>query len=222
MQGWGAIFDLDGTLIDSAQQHRKSWELLAEELGKDLPLNHFEKGFGLPNRKIIAEILSWESESSAIQALSERKEALYRKLLKEEEGISPLSGVLEFLTELQKHKRPCALGTSTSRDNVSMIFAHTDLRHYFPVSVTIDDVEKGKPHPEVFLQGAEKLGMRPSSCVVFEDSPSGIKAGKRAGMFVVGVEYSHPKDMLQEADWIIESFSDLRLVDLLNRICDRK
>lgn len=202
----GALFDWDGVVIDSSRQHQESWELLAAELGKPLPEDHFLRGFGMKNQVIIPEILGWTREPDEIHRYSLRKELLYREIVRKR-GIEPLAGVVELLQLLREHGVPCAVASSTHRENIETIFDAIGLRAYFAAVVTAEDVSHGKPDPEVFLQGAERIGRDPRRCVVFEDAHVGIEAGRAAGCRVIAVATTNPLDTLGKADLAVESLA---------------
>jgi HAD superfamily hydrolase (TIGR01509 family) len=204
----GALFDWDGVVIDSSSQHEESWELLAAELGKPLPDDHFLRGFGMKNQVIIPEILGWTHDPAEIHRYSLRKEELYREIVRER-GIAPLPGVVGLLKMLQDHGVPCAVASSTHRENIETIFDAIGVRAYFAAMVTAEDVSRGKPDPEVFLKGAEKIGRDPGRCVVFEDAHVGIEAGLAAGSRVIAVATTNPLESLGKADLAVESLEDV-------------
>jgi beta-phosphoglucomutase family hydrolase len=209
----GAIFDWDGVIIDSRDQHERSWERLAQEEGLPLPEGHFLKGFGMKNERIIPSILRWTDESGEVRRLSLRKEALYRKIILEE-GIEALPGVSEFLHRLADAGIPTVVGSSTHRENIVAILDVIGLRKFFARMVTSEDVSHGKPHPEVFLKAAEKIGVAPARCVVLEDAHVGIEAGLAGGMKVVAVTTTHPREELGKAHRIVDRLDELTGEDL--------
>lgn len=200
----GALFDWDGVVIDSSKQHEESWERLAAEIDKPLPADHFPRGFGMKNQVIIPEILGWTRDPDEIHRYSLRKEALYREIV-EERGIEPLPGVVDLLRILREHGVPCAVASSTHRENIETIFDVIGVRTYFAAVVTAEDVSHGKPDPEVFLKSAEKIGRDPRHCVVFEDAHVGIEAGLAAGCKVIAVATMNPRENLGKADLAVES-----------------
>ena len=204
----GALFDWDGVVIDSSKQHEESWELLAAELGKPLPADHFLRGFGMKNQVIIPEILGWTTDPDEIHRYSLRKELLYREIVREH-GIDPLPGVIDLLQMLREHDVPCAVASSTHRENIETIFDAIGVRAYFAAVVTAEDVSRGKPDPEVFLKGAEKIGRDPRYCVVFEDAHVGIEAGLAAGSRVIAVATTNPLETLGKADLAVASLEDV-------------
>jgi len=200
----GALFDWDGVVIDSSAQHEESWEILAGEIGKPLPPNHFVRGFGMKNQVIIPNILGWTEDPEEIHQYSLRKEQLYREIIRKH-GIEPLPGVVTLLGMLADHGVPCAVASSTHRENIEVIFDAIGVRRYFAAVVTAEDVSHGKPDPEVFLKSAEKIGRPASNCVVFEDALVGIEAGRAAGAKVIAVATTNPLERLDRADIAVES-----------------
>ncbi len=214
------IFDWDGVVIDSSRQHEESWELLAEEEGLSLFDGHFKIGFGKRNELIIRTILEWTSDPEEIARLGDRKEILYREII-QRDGIILQPGVGEFVKLLQDKKVPYAIGSSTPRKNIESVLKYMNREDWFFHIVAAADVEKGKPNPEVFLKAAEKLEVAPERCVVFEDSLSGIEAGKVCNMKVVALTTTNSREILEKssADLIVDSFNEVtidRLVELVD------
>ncbi len=202
----GVIFDWDGVIIDSHDQHESSWFLLAEELGKTMTRELFKESFGMRNESIIPGLFGWADaeDTQRIRELGDRKEELYREVLRET-GIQPLPGVRALLESLRNAEIPCAVGSSTSRLNIDTVIAVAGLEGFFGAIAAAEDVTRGKPEPDVFLKAAELIQREPARCVVFEDAFAGIEAGKRAGMKVVGVATTHPLEKLGMADAAVES-----------------
>lgn len=205
---WSAIFDWDGVVIDSSAYHEESWERLAEEEQRDLPPDHFKRGFGMKNEKIIPDILEWTHEPSEIERLDKRKEELYREIIREK-GIDPLPGVTEWLDTLREAGVSRAIASSTARLNITLMLDLIGVEDYFDVIVCGEDVSRSKPDPEGFLMAADKMGTRPGRCVVFEDAHVGLEAARAAGMKVVGVASTHGAETLQDADRVVKRLDEL-------------
>jgi beta-phosphoglucomutase family hydrolase len=191
------IFDFDGVVIDSHEAHERSWFALAAELGKELKRETFVSTFGQRNESILP-FLGWadEGDRGRIQQLGDRKEGLYREILRAE-GIEPLPGVVGLLEDLAAAGIPCAIGTSTPRANVECVLEITGLGGFFQDIAASEDVSRGKPDPEVFLKAAAKLGVHPATCVVIEDAHVGIRAARAAGMKALAVTTTHPAESLE-------------------------
>lgn len=206
----GAVFDWDGVVIDSSAHHEASWELLAEEVGKPLPPDHFKRGFGQRNAVIIPEILQWSQDPAEIERWSLRKEELYRVIVAER-GLMALDGVRELLDELDEAEIPCVVGTSTERANVEMSLELLSLVGRFSDMVCSEDVSRGKPDPEVFLKAAEKTGLTPAQCFVIEDTAHGVEAALAGGMKAIGVATTRPAEHLMDAHLIAADMTELNL-----------
>ncbi len=212
----GAIFDWDGVIINSAAHHEESWDRLAKETGLVLPSNHFKRGFGMKNEVIIPELLGWTTDPAEIRNLSLRKEALYREVVVER-GIAPLPGVTTWLRTLRDAKIPCVIASSTHRKNITTTLGVLNLGEFFSAIVSAEDVKRGKPDPEVFLTAAARIGVQPAGGIVFEDALVGIAAAKAAGMRVVAVATTEPKDELAHADWVAQRLDELSIAKLWAR-----
>ncbi len=210
---FGAIFDWDGVVIDSAAQHKESWNVLAEEQGRDLPPGFFEETFGKRNVTIIPEHLKWTTDAAEVDRLSRRKEEIYRELIKAN-GIEPLPGVRPLLEDLAAYEVPCAVGSSTERANIETVLEILGFTQFFQAIVAADDVTHGKPHPEVFLTCAERINRDPQNCVVFEDAHHGVEAGLAGGMKVVAIANTHPRESFDQAHRSVDSLEELDLAAL--------
>ncbi len=213
MPQWAAIFDWDGVIIDSSRPHLESWELAAKELGFTLPPDHFKRSFGMKSNRIIPEILGWATAPEEIKRISDRKETLYRELIRKN-GIEPLPGVAAWLEQLRVASIRCAIASSTERANIDCALSVIGIRDYFDAIVAGDDVTHGKPDPEVFLVAAQKIGWPPARCVVFEDAQVGIEAARAAAMKVVGVGSAHTAASLKNANMIVERLDRLSVEKL--------
>lgn len=212
---WGAIFDWDGVLVDSSAHHERSWELLARETGYHLPPDHFRRGFGMKNEQIIPELLGWTRNPADIRRLSLRKEELFRQSVRAA-GITPMPGVRKWLAELDRAGVPRIIASSTHRENIESILRLTGMDGFCGI-VAAEDVERGKPSPDVFWLAAQRLALLPSRCVVFEDSPVGLAAARAAGMHVVAVTTTHLPEVLSSAD-LVTSRLDLLSLEQIEQL----
>ena len=210
MYTFAVLFDWDGVVIDSREQHRASWDLIAEQRGLPLPEGHFEKGFGMRNEQIIPDIIGWAREPNMVRELAEAKEACYRELIRTDR-IEPLPGLRALLECLHAAGIPCVVGSSTPRANIECAMEIIGIEAYFTDVVSGDDVHRGKPDPEVFLLAAGKAQRTPGDCVVIEDAHVGIEAGRAGGMKVGAVATTHSIESLQGADRVVENLETLTL-----------
>jgi len=175
---------------------------------------HFKAGFGRKNDHIIPHILKWDVPPAEVERLGRRKEELYRAVLRDT-GIQPLPGVREFLTALRAAGVPCAVGSSTERKNIDTIMGLIGFAPFFQAIVAADDVTRGKPDPQVFLLGAQRIGVPPARCAVFEDAFAGLEAARAGGMKAIGVATTHPAEKLRgHADRVVARFDELSVEEL--------
>ncbi|MEE2808505.1 MAG: HAD family phosphatase [Verrucomicrobiota bacterium] len=207
----GALFDWDGVIIDSHNQHEESWSKLADEENKKLPDNFFKMTFGMRNENIIPKFFDdWIDVTNhrEITRLADRKEELYREIIISE-GIEPLPGVRDLLRSLKSEQIACSIASSTPIANIEAVMKIIELSDYFDAITAAEDVSNGKPSPEVFLKAAEKIKVDPKRCVVFEDAHVGIEAGRAANMHVIAVATTHPIESLSNAHTVTENLKDI-------------
>jgi len=209
----GALFDWDGVIVDSSAAHKQSWEDLAREEGFPLEKDHFAKSFGRTNAVIIPDVYRWTTDPAEITRLGLRKEDMYRAIISRWSAQKlALPGAIDLLRALNEAGIPCAVGSSTARENIMLIVDKLGIADCFSAMITAENVSRGKPDPEVFLKGAAALGFAPCNCVVFEDAVYGVDAARAGGMKAVAVLTSHPKDsFIGRADLIIDRLSELTI-----------
>lgn len=201
------IFDLDGVIMDTVDYHYKSWQVLSNSLGFDLPseVKHQLKGL---NREASLDIVLGLGNLSATS--EERKEYLHLKnkyyieSLPTDEDTYILPGVKPFLTSVKEQGLTMAIA-SASR-NARRIIEKTSIANYFHCIVDGNDVTKSKPDPEVFLQAASILGVSPSEAIVVEDSPQGIEAAIIGKFRTVGIGNA---SQLTEAEIVMSDLSHI-------------
>jgi HAD superfamily hydrolase (TIGR01509 family) len=208
MPNLAAIFDWDGIVVDSSRLHVLTWGMLATELGRRLPEGLRIGSLGIRAEAVITDLLDWTQDPAEVRRLSFRKEELFRDIVRRD-GIDAPPGVIRFLEHLRGLRVPCAVGSSAPRLNIEAGMDALGIRPLFAASVAGDEVARGKPAPDIFLRAAEQLGRAPSECVVFEDAPAGVEAAHAAGMRVVGVLTTNPRESLKQADRVVGSFEEI-------------
>jgi sugar-phosphatase len=200
------LLDLDGTLVDTTEAVEAAWRWAAVQLG--VPFDTVEPYIhGIPGVQAI------ELAAPGRLALAER-EALTRELIVRiadpDAHVALMPGARDLLAALE-HAPDARWSIVTSGDGR---LAGSSIRKAPvpapPVLVTSDDVRLGKPDPEPYLTAAAALGIEPSACVVVEDAPAGIAAGRAAGMRVLALATTYPPDALADADWVVASLADVR------------
>jgi beta-phosphoglucomutase len=206
------LFDLDGVVVDTAKYHFIAWRALAEELGFEFTLEDNERLKGvsrMQSLEILLEIGGLQFNDQEKENMAARKNALYVSYIEKMTPEEILPGVERFLNELRKSDIKIALGSASK--NAPMILDRIGLTALFDAVVDGNSITEAKPNPEVFLKGAEKLGVEPENCVVFEDAIAGIEAARNANMHCVGI--GQP-EILGLADMVIAGFQDFTLADL--------
>jgi beta-phosphoglucomutase family hydrolase len=206
------IWDLDGTLVDSAEYHWQAWRDTMKGQGVELTHDQFLETFGWRNDAILGKWLGTGMTTENSQRLGDEKEACFRRLVRSG-TIAPLPGAAEWVKRLKREGWQQAIASSAPRENVQALLENLALADNFQVIVAAEDVERGKPDPEVFLKAASLLGVTPSRSIVVEDAAMGIEAARRAGMRNVGVK----ADIKLSADLSVRSLMDLP-VDAFERL----
>lgn len=207
------IWDMDGVLVDSWDVHYITWrDTLAAEFGLHIDMNTLRDFFGIDNGSVLREVTGLDLPDEEIARIVERKEARYRDLAP---GL--IRGIPAALALLQQARTVGwrnAVGTSSPRENLRVMRDLLGLDRWMDAYVTIDDVSRGKPSPDMFLEAARRLGVPPQRCVVIEDSPQGIAAARAARMASVGVMTTQSAERLAQADRVVGSLDEIALDDL--------
>jgi len=203
----GALFDLDGVIVDTAKYHYLAWKRLADELGFEFTEEHNEKLKGVSRMRsleILLEIGGLSSTDVEKLAMAEKKNNWYVEYIKIMDKSEILKGAREYLLKLRKEGIKIALGSASK--NAPMILQNLEITELFDAIIDGNKVSKAKPDPEVFLLGAKELGLEPADCIVYEDAEAGIEAARRAGMGTIGIG---KKDILKEADMVVSGLYEL-------------
>ena len=211
MANAAVIWDVDGTLVDTAEMHFEAWAKLAAELGKPFSRADFTATFGRRNPEIIDLLFRGVHSPAEIAELGERKERYYRT--EAANGVALLPGAMRLLAAFAERGIPQAIGSSAPRANLELILDLTSTRQFFQSIVAMEDTQRGKPDPQVFCVAAERLKMQPVRCIVFEDAVAGVEAANAGGMKCVAVRFvgHHSEASLREAgaDIVVESLEDV-------------
>ncbi len=215
----GIIFDFDGLIIDTEMPGCNAWAELFNQHGFSFTIEDWKKAIGTgPSAYDPAQHLS-QLTNGLLDPLVIQEQTLDRA--RELIELQPmLPGVLDFLIAAQRLGFPMAVASSSNREWVEGYLTKLDIRKYFKVVCTSNDVTNVKPDPELFLLAAKRLGISPSEAVIFEDSPNGIKAAFAAGIPCIAIPNDITKSMdLSLATKIIDSFQHLNpqaLIELMN------
>jgi beta-phosphoglucomutase len=193
----GFLFDLDGVLVDTAQYHFLAWQRMAAELGIHFGEAENEQLKGVSRAESLNRILAWGGKSlsdAEKQHWMTLKNDWYLELVRGMPADDYLPGAHEFLSASRAAGIKVALGSASK--NAPLILERLGWIPLFDALVDGNVVTASKPDPEVFLEGARRLGLKPEECVVFEDSEAGVEAARRGGMKVVGIGHGLDADLL--------------------------
>jgi HAD superfamily hydrolase (TIGR01509 family) len=213
---WGVIFDIDGTMVNNTSYHRKAWFELCRRHGIELDhQSYHDKIHARSNDTIVPNLFGPDVDEAFILSIEHEKESLYRQgfgpMMKETPGLTAL------LNQLRENGIPCAAASNSPKANVDFVLDGLNARNFFRAVTYRDLVKVGKPDPELFLTAAAGIGVSPEQCLVFEDSASGFKAARAAGMRYVAITLGADPYELKEAcdaTAVVEDFTQISLPQL--------
>ena len=209
-RSWAVLFDMDGVLVDNTDFHINAWLQFAPRHGYPLTKHRYLENI---NGRVSADAMAYAFgrpvPSDELVVLTEEKEGIYRELYGPH--LRPTAGLVPFLDALRASNVRLAVGTSAPVSNVEFTLDGLSIRAYFDAVVDSSMIRHGKPNPEIYLTAADRVGVDPARCVVFEDALAGIEAGVRAGMAVVALTTTHTRDELANtgAALIVADFTEL-------------
>lgn len=213
-----AVFDLDGTLVDNIPFHFQAWVQMGKQLGVQITHQRFEREFsGRKNDEILPALLGRALSKQELESISEEKEALYRRLY--EARMSPLPGAVDLLQRLKAAGYKLAVASAAPLKNRALVLDGLELRQHFDAVIGGEDAPRGKPHPDIFLAAAARVGVAPARCVAFEDAVLGVQAACAAGMDTAAVTTTTTAEDLTAAgaQWTSGDFTSLP-ADLLSAL----
>ncbi|MEZ4985882.1 MAG: HAD family phosphatase [Saprospiraceae bacterium] len=202
----GIIFDMDGTMVDNMMTHHRVWQVKLAELGLELTIQEVMEQIHGVNTEILERLFGDRFSHEDRVRISGEKEAAYRDYFRSR--VQLIEGLPTLLEELASAGIPMAIGTAAPPENVDFVLDTLGIRHYFKTVLHSDDVKKGKPDPEIFLKAAERLGVAPADCLVFEDSLTGAKTAANAGMPAIVVTTTHAREEFAHFNHILRFIDD--------------
>lgn len=206
---------MDGTIFDTERQYIKSWLDAAEALGFDLSEKQVFACCGLPHAKVERLYLDYYGEDFDFSAFYKEKCRRVEKMW-EEEGIAIKDGFFELMEYCDKNNIPRAIATSTARSTAEYMLKRAGVEKFFDACVCCDEIENGKPNPDIFLEAAKRIGVPAEQCVCAEDSKNGIIAAHAAKTVSVFIPDAIAADdeIRSAADYVFENLADI--ITLLN------
>jgi sugar-phosphatase len=194
------LFDLDGVLVDSTRSVERQWRIWSREQGLDEE-KAVAVGHGVRAIDVIRKVAPHLDAEKELRKLESREAA--------DNGVAVMPGAVDLVRSIP-YDRWCVVTSGTRHLAVARLrLAGIPAPN---IMITADDVERGKPHPEPYLKGAELLGVNPAECLVIEDAPAGIQSAHAAGMKAIALTSTYPASALNEADAVVERLDQIRVV----------
>ena len=198
------IFDMDGVIVDSEPRHEQTFRDIFHELGYgDRHGIHFPNYYGRSDRALWDDFIAKHRPSQSLEALTELKQNRFLDNIRAAQPI--FAGVPELVAKLAPVTR-LAVASGSLHVVIETVLAMRDLKRHFPVVVSVQDVARPKPAPDVFLRAAEHLGVAASECVVIEDSAAGVAAARAANMRVIAITNTLAADQLRDAHAVVTNY----------------
>lgn len=204
------IFDMDGVIIDSEPIHLEVDIQTMKDLGYNISKEELNKYVGTTSDYMFSDIKNrYKINKSVEDIISYRAEIAKERIIKAD--LEPIEGIRELLSDLKNNNIPAAIASSSPRDFIDAVVSKFGLQDYFSYIVSGEEVENGKPSPDVYIETAKKLGVQPKDCIVIEDSKNGVLAAKAAGMKCAGFKNINSGDQdLSKADYIVNSITEIK------------
>ncbi|MFC1690934.1 HAD family hydrolase [Nanoarchaeota archaeon] len=216
------IFDVDGVIVDSEPIHWKTFNIDLKPYDVKIPKKRWMKEFvGTGSLHIMKTIVKEnnliERFNVDIDKMVKHRKFAFQKYLKDHK-IKTIPGFKSFKNKLKKTGVKMIIASGGHRNNVMASLKASGVDHEFKDIITGDEAKKRKPNPDIYLQAAKLIKLKPKECMAIEDSPAGVTAAKKAGMFTIGLLTTSSKKQINHADFIIEDFMDKKAKKLLRMI----
>jgi beta-phosphoglucomutase family hydrolase len=202
----GFLFDLNGTMVNDMPYHIDAWHKKIIELGGCLTLEEMKHQCYGKNDELLERVFPGRFTMEEKIKIGDDKEAVYRIDFKP--SLKLIDGLAEFLKQAADKNIKMAIGSAAIDDNINFVIDNLNIRSYFDAIVSANKVAKSKPHPETFLKCAEQLGIQPSECIVFEDTPKGVECAMNAGMKAIVILGEHQQNEFSNFDNVIYCTKD--------------
>lgn len=215
----GFIFDLDGTLIDNMMIHHHAWQRQLKSLGLQLSLDEVRRTIHGKNDEILFRLFGARFNDEQRQQIAWEKEMQYRRL--SEKKLKPIEGLESFIKTAKELNIPVGIGTAGPPENANHGLFESGLHEYFEVVIDSAQVSKGKPDPQVFHKVAENIGVPVQQCLVFEDTPTGVKTAHNAGCKAIVITTTHRQEEFQQFSNVVKfigNYSEISVQEALGFI----
>jgi beta-phosphoglucomutase family hydrolase len=202
------LFDLNGTMIDDMDFHNRAWHgILTEDLGMDISMEETKHQMYGKNSELLERVFGrGHFTQEEMDELSKEKERRYQAAFKPH--LKLIDGLESLLEKAHQKGIKMAVGSAAIPFNIDFVLDNLNLRHYFPVTVSADDVKLSKPDPETFVKAAQLLNVSPEDCIVFEDNPKGVEAALKGGMKAIVITTMHEEHEFEGLPNILKFIED--------------
>lgn len=209
------IFDMDGVIIDSEPLYFKIQNKLFNEIGFSVSKSEYDTFIGSGMQLMWEKLSSKHNLPYTINQLISMNNKLIYKTFSELPLLAATEGFRPFLTSLKKLQIKTAVASSTSKRTINVILSRLNVIQEFDTIVSSEEVQLGKPEPDIFLEAARRINIKPENCIVIEDSTLGVLAAEKAGMICVGFTNNNSGNQdLSSADIVVNSFREIDLKSL--------
>lgn len=207
------IFDMNGVIVNDEKIHQRSWKIFCKRHNFKVSREEFKTKFlGRIEKEILTYLFKKQLSKKDLEKYVSERVKIAMDLFRP--NLAPINGSLPLIKNLYAEKMPLALATAARDLYTNFILEGLNIKKYFKVVTTAEDIFKGKPDPEIYLKTARKLNLNPKVCIVFEDTPAGVKAAKTAGMKVIAIMTTVSRNELSHADIIINSFAKIDIKEI--------
>ena len=206
------LFDLNGTMVNDMPYHINAWHKIITALGASLSIEEVKQECYGKNDELLERVFPGKYTMDEKLKMGTQKEISYRANFKPH--LQLIKGLDIFLQKAFEQNIKMAIGSAAMTANIDFVLDNTNTRRYFETIVSADHVVLSKPHPETFLKCAAALGIAPSECIVFEDTPKGVECAANAGMRAVVIQSGHEKAEFATYHNVIECIADYSALEL--------
>jgi beta-phosphoglucomutase family hydrolase len=211
------IFDMDGVLVDSEPLHKKSNEIFFEQLGIKLSKNLYSTFIGMSNGEMWSIIKKECNLEQSVEELIKKAQDLSYNYMEKNLTDTPIDGVLNLLEELKVNKIKIALASSSPLKLINLVTKRLRIKDYFDVILSGEEVQNGKPAPDIFIETARRLDVYPEECVVIEDSHNGLKGANKAKCKTIAYDSPNsPNQDLSIANGVVNNIQNINIEYLLD------
>ena len=201
------IFDMDGVIVDSEPRHELAFREIFREMGYGETHGiDFPAYYGRSDRALWVDFIQMHKPAQTLEELTDWKQERFLEIIRRDQPI--FEGLPELVQRLSLNYK-LGLASGSLHPVIDTILAMKNLRQYFPIVVSVEDVQHGKPAPDVFLRAAELLKVAPQACCVIEDSAAGVEAAIAAGMTAIAITNSLPRTKLGRAHHVVETYREI-------------